>query len=118
MASGVRCPHLSLTRSALISSHFSYFDYFAEQRQRKSEEKQYLPVGAVFTLTLDTLSARENINWADEEKEGLIKSWSEMKAWEDTAEGLAKLRTKYIVYVSLNSAFGYTRLCVLELHPH
>lgn len=118
MASGVRCPHLLLTRSALISSHLSYFDYFAEQRKRKPEEKQYVPIGEVFARTLDTLSARENINWGDEEKEELIKSWSEMKAWEDTPEGLAKLKTKYIVYVPLNSALGNPHLCVLKFHPH
>lgn len=108
--SGVRgkVPPSHLTRPALIGSHFSYFDYFAEQRQRKSEEKQYVPVGEVFTLTLDTLSARENINWADEEKEGLIKSWSEMKAWEDTAEGLAKLRTKCLSQFSL---WAYPLMC-------
>src|SRR5258706_13606239 len=105
--SGVRCkvPPFAVDALALISSHPRYFDYFAEQRKRKPEEKQYVPIGEVFTLTLDILSARKNINWHDEEKEELIKSWSEMKAWEDTAEGLAKLRTKYIVYVPLNSAF-------------
>ena len=119
MASGVSCPHLLLTRSTtLISSHLSYFDYCVEQRKRKPEEKQYVPIGEVFTRTLDTLSARKNIHWHDKEKEELIKSWSEMKAWEDTAEGLAKLRTKYIVYVPFNSALGHPHLCVLELHPH
>jgi len=88
---------LPLTRSALISSYLSYFDYFAQQKKRKPDEKQYVPVSEVFARTLDALSGRENINWDCEEKEKLIKSWSEMRAWEDTAQGLAKLRTKYIV---------------------
>jgi hypothetical protein len=109
---------LPLPRSALIISHLSYFDYFAEQNQRKPKEKQYIPVGEVFTRTLDTLSARENIRWKGEEKEDLIRSRSEIQAWEGTAEGLAKLRTKYIVYVSLNSALGHPHLSALELHPH
>lgn len=111
MASGVRCPHSLLTRSTLISSHLSYFDYCVELRKYEPKEKQYVPIGEVFTRTLDTLSARKDINWHDEEKEELIKSWSEMKAWEDTAEGLAKLRTKYIVYVPLNSALVIPLMC-------
>lgn len=118
MASGVSCPHLLLTRLTLICSHLSYFDYCVEQGKREPEEKQYVPIGEVFTRTLDNLSSRRKIKWNDEEKEELIKSWSEMKAWEDAAEGLGKLRTKYIVYVPRNSALGHPHLCVLELHPH
>jgi hypothetical protein len=104
--------------SALIGSHLSYFEYLAKQKKRKPEEKQYIPVGEVFVRTLDALSGRENINWDDEEKEVLVRSWSAMKAWEDAAQGLAKLRTKYIVYVSLTSTLGHHHLRVLELHPH
>jgi 2-haloacid dehalogenase len=92
----------------LIVSHFSYFDYFAEQEKRRPEEREYIAVSEVFARTLDTLSGRKNIKWDDEEREELVKSWSKMKAWEDTAQGLAKLRTKYIVYVPFNAPLGPT----------
>lgn len=104
--------------SALIGPHLSYFDYFAEQKKRKPEEKEYIPVSKVFARTLDALSARKNINWDDEEKEELVKSWSKMNAWEDTVQGLARLRTKYIVYVPLSTTVRHPHLRVLELYPH
>jgi len=104
--SGVRgkCPRLLLIHSALIGSRLSYFGHVAEQKGRKPEEKEYIPVSEIFARTLDALSGRKNINWDDEEKEVLVMSWSNMKAWDDTAQGLAKLRRKYIVYVPVNSA--------------
>jgi len=58
----------------------------------------------IFAHTLDALSGHKNINWDDEEKEVLVMSWSNMKAWEDRAQGPAELRRKYIVCVPVNSA--------------
>jgi len=106
---------LPLTRSALTISRLSYFDYLAEQKQRKPEEKQYVPVGEVFIRTLNTLSAGENTIWEGEEKEDLIKGWSEIKAWEGTVEGLAKLRAKYVSSHKLHCSAPPTY--ALYLHP-
>ena len=105
-------------RLELIGSTLSYFEYFAEQRKRRPEEKEYIPVSEVIARTLDALSGRKNINWDDEEKEELVQSWFKMKAWEDTAQGLAELRTKYIVYVPLSTTVEHPHLRALEFYPH
>lgn len=56
-----------------------------------------IPLKDVFDRTLSILEKQESLHWTDEQRQVLLSSWVKMIPWEDTVEGIKRLREKYIV---------------------
>lgn len=71
-----------------------FFTFVAELAERN---KPLMSMNDVYDKTLARISQSKNLQWSEQQKSALIHSWSELPAWGDTAEGLARLRNKFIV---------------------
>ncbi|KAG8797347.1 hypothetical protein FRC16_009001 [Serendipita sp. 398] len=82
------------------------FFIYLEERVNSTE---VLPLHDVYDHTLTRCQTGTGIEWSSEQRERLIRSWSGLVAWEDSREGLQRLRQKYLVVILSN---GSTRMLI------
>lgn len=82
------------------------FTFVAELVARNEPQ---MPTKDVYDKTLSRISDGKNLQWSEQQRFNLIRSWSELPAWDDTAEGIARLRKKFIVYAPHRSKSALTQ---------
>jgi hypothetical protein len=71
-----------------------FFIYLEELADNNSD---VVPFNDVYDTTLSRLQKGTDLHWTGEQRTSLIRSWGGLIAWEDTVEGLRRLRERYIV---------------------
>ncbi|KZV95277.1 HAD-like protein [Exidia glandulosa HHB12029] len=70
---------------------------FAQRTRASTAAGTFVEMYATYGEVLDELCRERGLEWAEDVKRDLVKSWGRMKAWDDTAHGLELLRSKYVV---------------------
>lgn len=83
-------PSLTKTWRRLSTDHVKAVTTEHDGRMREDMDD-------VLRETLTTTLAEHGVSGLDQEAEHLVRGWRRMPAWPDSAEGIARLRTRYVV---------------------
>jgi len=72
-------------------------EFFVYLQELADNNSYWVPFNDVYDTTLSRLQNGTDLHWTDEQRTSLIRSWGGLIAWEDTVEGLRRLRERYIV---------------------
>lgn len=72
-------------------------EFFVYLKELADNNSELIPFNDVYNTTLSRLQRGTDLHWSEEQRMILISSWGGLIAWEDTVEGLRRLREKYIV---------------------
>ncbi|GAB3572445.1 haloacid dehalogenase type II [Amycolatopsis endophytica] len=80
--------------------------YLPSMRRVQTGERDWAYLDTLHRESLDALLGEHGVSLDEDARTRLVRAWHRLPAWPDSAEGLARLRSRYVVAALSNGGFA------------